>query len=218
MTVLSRILCLLIGYGFGLFQTAYIVGRMHGVDIRKVGSGNSGTTNALRNFGTKTGLLVFAGDFLKVVAAILVCRALFEHGDAGIGHMITLWTGLGCVLGHNFPFYMNFKGGKGIACTAAITIMFSWQLAIAGAIVFFTTFFITHYVSLGSLLGTLTVLVGGIVMGGMGLLVLTRSQYLEMVLLLAVLVSMAWYLHKANIRRLISHSERKTYLGKHAGK
>ncbi|MCI1721278.1 MAG: glycerol-3-phosphate acyltransferase [Lachnospiraceae bacterium] len=215
MTILSRILCLVIGYAFGIFQSAYIIGRAKGIDIRKVGSGNSGTTNALRTLGTKMGLLVFALDFLKVIAAILICRALFANGDIGIGRMVTLWTGLGCVLGHNFPFYMSFHGGKGIACTAAITVMFSWQLTIAGAIVFFVSVILTHYVSLGSLLGTLTVLIGGVIMGGMGLLVLTQAQYVEMILLLVILVGMAWYLHRANIMRLIQHNERKTYFGKH---
>ena len=87
MTILSRILCLVIGYAFGIFQSAYIIGRAKGIDIRKVGSGNSGTTNALRTLGTKMGLLVFALDFLKVIAAILICRALFANGDIGIGRM-----------------------------------------------------------------------------------------------------------------------------------
>ena len=84
-----RIICaIVIGYAFGLFQTAYFYGKARGVDIRKVGSGNAGTTNALRNFGTKAGAIVFAGDFLKCVAAILVVRLLMAHGSIGAGRVV----------------------------------------------------------------------------------------------------------------------------------
>ena len=70
---MERIICLAIGYLFGLFQTAYIYGKMHGIDIRQHGSGNAGTTNTLRVLGTKAGLIVFAGDVLKCIFAIVIC-------------------------------------------------------------------------------------------------------------------------------------------------
>ncbi len=74
-----RVLCLVIGYLFGLFQTAYVYGKRKGIDIREHGSGNAGTTNALRVFGTKAGILVFAGDCLKCILAVAFCRVLFER-------------------------------------------------------------------------------------------------------------------------------------------
>ena len=74
-----RVICLLIGYLFGLFQTAYFYGKLKGIDIRKFGSGNAGTTNALRVMGTKAGLIVFAGDVLKCMLAIFITRLLFIH-------------------------------------------------------------------------------------------------------------------------------------------
>ena len=72
-----RIICILIGYCFGLIQTAYIYGKMNGIDIRTVGSGNAGTTNALRVLGKKAGLVVFLGDVAKTVAAVIVIRLMF---------------------------------------------------------------------------------------------------------------------------------------------
>ena len=76
MDIIVRILCLVIGYFFGLIQTAYIYGRLHGMDIREYGSGNSGTTNALRVLGKKAGLVVFLGDLLKATAACVIARII----------------------------------------------------------------------------------------------------------------------------------------------
>ena len=73
-----RIICLAIGYEFGLFQTSYIIGRRHGIDIRDYGSGNAGTTNMMRTMGTKAGLITFAGDCLKCILAVSLVRVLFH--------------------------------------------------------------------------------------------------------------------------------------------
>lgn len=108
-----RIVCLLIGYVCGLFQTSFIYGKMHGIDIRNYGSGNAGTTNALRVLGTKAGLIVFAGDVLKCILAVLLARLLFAAGHPDMKYLYMLYAGAGAILGHNFPFYLHFKGGKG---------------------------------------------------------------------------------------------------------
>ena len=84
-----RVYCVLIGYVFGLFQTAYIIGRLHGIDIRNYGSGNSGTTNMMRTLGTKAGLLTFLGDCLKCIAAVLLVRALFGRDYSEIMPLLT---------------------------------------------------------------------------------------------------------------------------------
>ena len=114
---MERIICLVIGYACGLLQSGYLVGKMHHIDIRKAGSGNSGSTNALRVMGLKAGLMTFAGDVLKCFAAVLIVRAIY-HGS-NILPLLMMYAGAGVTLGHNFPFYMNFKGGKGIAVMAA---------------------------------------------------------------------------------------------------
>lgn len=135
-----RIVCLLIGYVFGLFQTGYFYGKAHGIDIRQHGSGNSGTTNALRVLGTKAGLIVFAGDCLKCMAAVWLVRLLFGGSYHSIIYLLCLYTGAGAILGHNYPFYMHFKGGKGIAATAGMVLSFHPWFVVTGVVVFFTAF------------------------------------------------------------------------------
>ena len=116
---MERVLCLAAGYLFGLIQTGYFYGKAHGVDIRKHGSGNSGTTNALRVLGKKAGLIVFAGDFLKAFIPCLLVRMFLGDGEL-YTHVLILYMGFGVTLGHNYPFYLGFKGGKGIAVMAGI--------------------------------------------------------------------------------------------------
>ena len=128
---MERILCLLTGYVFGLFQTGYLYGKMHHIDIRQYGSGNSGTTNALRVMGKKAGLLVFLGDFLKTVFACLLVRLVMK-GSPSVD-LYVLYAGLGVVLGHNFPFYLHFKGGKGIASMAGILVSMDWRVVFPGS-------------------------------------------------------------------------------------
>ena len=104
---MERIFCIAIGYVFGLFQTAFFYGKAHGIDIRQHGSGNSGTTNALRVLGTKAGLIVFAGDCLKCMAAVWLVRLTFGTGHPDTVYLLCLYAGMGAILGHNFPFYME---------------------------------------------------------------------------------------------------------------
>ena len=117
---MERIICLIIGYAFGLFQTGYFVGKLNHVDIRKTGSGNSGSTNALRVLGVKAGLMTFVGDVLKCVLPILLVRQIFSGSDCL--PLLAMYTGAGATLGHNYPFYLKFKGGKGIAVLAGLVL------------------------------------------------------------------------------------------------
>ena len=110
---MERLICIIIGYVFGLFQTSYIYGRLHGIDIRKCGSGNAGTTNMLRTLGTKAGAITLLGDAFKCVIAVLVVRTLFAGTQyPEILPLLSIYTAAGVVLGHNFPFYMNFTRWK----------------------------------------------------------------------------------------------------------
>ncbi len=212
--MITRICCIIIGYAFGLIQTSYIYGRLHNVDIRKMGSGNAGTTNAIRTFGSKIGIMVFAVDCLKSIAAVLVVKALFGPSHPEIIKLLEVYAGFGCILGHNFPFYMGFKGGKGIACMAGLIIAFSWQLVIVGLFAFFPCAFITKYVSLSSLLLTLSFLIGTIVMGSMGLFGLAKGPLIELYILVFIIAAMNFYGHRENIKRLLAGNERKTHLFK----
>ena len=210
-----RIVCLLIGYVFGLFQTGYFYGKAHGIDIRQHGSGNSGTTNALRVLGTKAGLIVFAGDCLKCMAAVWLVRLLFGGSYHSIIYLLCLYTGAGAILGHNYPFYMHFKGGKGIAATAGMVLSFHPWFVVTGVVVFFTAFFTTHYVSLGSLLVYTLLIIQLVISGQMGLFAeMTQGQLVEMYILFGCMTALAFWKHRENIGRLLHGTERKTYLTK----
>lgn len=212
---MERILCLAIGYVFGLFQTAYIYGKMHGIDIRQHGSGNAGTTNTLRVLGTKAGLIVFAGDVLKCVCAIAACSLLFGKNHPDMIYLLKLYAAAGAILGHNFPFYLGFKGGKGIAATAGLILAFHPTFLPVGVLVFFGIFFTTHYVSLGSLLVYAAFMIQITISGQMGLFQGMSQQHLfEMYGVAAFLTIMAYYKHRENIKRLLKGEERKTYLTK----
>ena len=213
--ILARIVCLVIGYVFGLFQTAYFYGKAHGIDIRKHGSGNSGTTNALRVLGTKAGLIVFFGDCLKCILAVVLVKLIFGAQYPDARYLLAIYAAAGVILGHNFPFYMSFKGGKGIAATAGLILAFHPYFIPMGVILFFGVFLITHYVSLGSLLIYAGLLVEMIICGQTGVFGdMTQPHLIELYIVTAVLTVMAFWRHRQNIVRLVKGEERKTYLFK----
>ena len=209
-----RLAALAIGYVFGLFQTAYIYGRMHGIDIRNYGSGNAGTTNTLRVLGTKAGLIVFAGDMIKCVLAIVVVRLLFSDSHGDMNYLLALYAAAGAILGHNYPFYLGVKGANGIAGTAGPIVAFHPAFIPVGAALFFITFAVTHYVSLGSLLVYAGFMIQIVAMGEMGVFGMSRAHLVEMYIVAAFLTAMAYWKHRANIGRLLRGEERKTWLFK----
>lgn len=212
---MERIICLLIGYVFGLFQTAYFYGKAHGIDIREHGSGNAGTTNTLRVLGTKAGLIVLLGDCLKCMAAVWIVRLVFGAAHPEEIYLLCLYAGAGAILGHNYPFYMGFKGGKGIAATAGLILSFHPYFIVVGVILFFGIFFTTHYVSLGSLLVYAGFMIQMVICGQMGILGdMAQAQLYEMYAITAFLTVLAYWKHRQNIVRLLHGQERKTYLTK----
>ncbi|NLL79866.1 MAG: glycerol-3-phosphate 1-O-acyltransferase PlsY [Clostridiales bacterium] len=212
---MERIICLAIGYLLGNFQTAYFYGKAHGIDIRKHGSGNAGTTNTLRVLGTKAGLIVLAGDIIKCVLAIVISRLLFGESHADRIYLLSMYAAAGAILGHNFPFRLGFKGGKGIAATAGLILAYHPYFIPVGVVLFFATFFTTHYVSLGSLLVYAGFIIELIIMGQTGQFVgMTQAELYELYVVGAFLTIMAYVKHRENIKRLLNGTERKTYLTK----
>lgn len=209
---MERLYCIIIGYVFGLFQTAFIYGKMHGIDIREHGSGNAGTTNTLRVLGTKAGLIVLAGDILKTILAIVACNILFGKTHPEEIYLLKLYAAAGAILGHNFPFYLHFKGGKGIASTAGLVLAFHPTFIPVGVILFFGVFFLTHYVSLGSLLVYAGIILQMVISGQLGMFHTSQGILNEMYVITVLLAGMAYYKHKENIIRLLKGEERKTYL------
>lgn len=204
-----RLFCVLIGYVFGLFQTGYIYGRIKGIDIREHGSGNAGTTNALRTLGTKAGVVTFMGDCLKCILAVVAVRLIFSHGYSQLMPLLTVYTGLGVVLGHNFPFYLKFRGGKGIASTAGLILTLDPVLSLIAFATFGAAVGITKYVSLGSLLLAAEFLAGVIIYGFFGKWNLSQPQLIEMYIVATVITAMAFFRHRRNIKSLVKGTERK---------
>ena len=213
--IFVRVISIVIGYAFGLFQTAFFYGKLHGIDIREHGSGNSGTTNALRVLGTKAGLIVFLGDCLKCILAIIVVRLIFRENYGEIIKLLGLYAGAGAILGHNYPFYMNFKGGKGIAATAGMVIAFDPLFTVVGVATFFSIFFITHFVSLGSLATYAVLMIMLVICGQLGYFPnMEQPALIETYVVFALLLLLAYWKHRENIKRLLNGTERKTYLSK----
>lgn len=206
-----RIMSLVIGYLFGIIQTAYIYGKMNGIDIREHGSGNAGTTNALRVLGKKAGAIVFLGDFLKCFIAFLVVQLLFKGSAGNILPLIGLYGAAGCILGHNFPIQLNFSGGKGIACTAGLLTVFDIRIAVIALITFVLIVLLTRYVSLGSIAVVLEMVVFMIIFGQNGDYQMGSAALMEMYVLAALLSGMAIFRHRANIRRLLNGTENKIF-------
>ena len=214
-----RAFSLLIGLVFGLFQTGYIVGKANGVDLRKVGSGNSGTTNAVRVLGTKQGLLVLAGDAAKTLIAMLIVFFTFGRMYPDMKLLLCMYAALGAVLSHDFPFYMHFKGGKGIACTAGYCIglcFFNPWIFIVTFFVFLIPWLITHYVSLGSLCVYVALVFEFVLYGQMQWPGFQYEQpvLIEIYVIEFILGALAFFLHRKNIVRLVKGVESKTYLRK----
>lgn len=210
----ERLISILIGYVFGLFQTSYIIGKMHKTDIREHGSGNAGTTNALRTFGKKAGAITLLGDCLKCVLAIMVVRLIFAGRETEMMPLLCIYAAAGCILGHNFPITLGFRGGKGIAASVGFLIAFDWRMFVICAVVFFALFFTTHYVSLCSLTSYLTALIAMIVIGENGGYGMDRMHTTEMYLVMAALTVLAFWRHRANIVRLSKGTESKVFLSK----
>ena len=128
--------------------------------------------------------------------------------------LLELYAGAGCILGHNFPFYLKFKGGKGIAASVGLLLAFDWRLFLVCAVLFFAAFFLTHYVSLGSLLGYLGFVVALVIFGQMGTYNCTQSALYEMYAIAVGLMILAYWRHRQNIVRLLHGNENKIFLGK----
>lgn len=188
------VVTLLCSYLLGAFSTSITVGKIfYKQDIRNVGSGNAGATNALRTFGVKKAIFVFIGDALKAVFAMLLAWLL-------IGHEQMIFAGCAAIIGHIFPIYYGFRGGKGITSAAAMIAVFDWRIFAVLFIVFCITVLITRWVSLASIIAA----------GSFPLAVFLRYgldyYYFYAALAIAALVVLK---HSGNIKRIINKTETK---------
>ncbi|SHI82660.1 glycerol-3-phosphate acyltransferase [Pseudobutyrivibrio xylanivorans] len=206
--IIGRIIAVLIGYCFGMILMGYFIGKSKHIDLTKVGSGNVGSTNTMRNLGVPAGLITLLWDCFKCVVACFVVWLTYHRFFDDVS-IYMVYAGLGTVLGHDFPCYMHFKGGKGVASTLGFIIaLFPMGLPIP-AVVFIALVALTRYVSLGSIIGCLSFAIEMLVGAYFGLVPFEGSELVEVLVICCFVSGLAILLHHANIKRLINGNENK---------
>lgn len=213
--VIERVIAVLIGYVLGLFETGYIFGKLKNTDIRQHGSGNAGSTNALRVFGLKGGLITFAGDLTKSILSVLIVWLIFKNTYPEGVRLLMMYGGLGAILGHNFPFYLNFNGGKGIACTAGFVLAFCPIVAPVAFVAFIGIVLGTKYVSLGSLIAVSLVFLQFIFFGNLGKINIHPNDLYEAYLIIIIITVLGFVRHRTNIVKLMKGTENKIGVKSH---
>lgn len=183
-------------------------------DVRELGSGNAGATNVLRSAGVVPGILTFVFDALKGFAASYMGKVIFEYittqngGDWAKPIFGAYLCGTACMLGHVFPFFFDFKGGKGVATSVGIFAVCCPVAIISGLIVFTLVTCISKYVSLGSVVATLVVVILSIIFYD------KTAQILPQILLILAMGAIVILKHKTNIKRLLAGTESKIKIGR----
>lgn len=193
----------IVAYLIGSVSSAIIVGRvMTGEDIRKKGSGNAGATNTLRTLGKKAAAIVTVCDCLKAVVAILIAKlvAYLAGMDGYLSDVAVYTAGIGAALGHNFPVYFGFKGGKGILVSMVAMLFADWRIGLAVMVVAILIMAVTRYVSLGSVLGAVLLVV---------LALIFRMGDTPYIVFCVICAALAVFMHRSNIKRLLSGTENK---------
>jgi len=201
--LLKILAALALGYLLGSLNTAVIVGKIYGKDIRSHGSKSAGLTNTLRVLGKSAAILVLAGDILKGIAACLIGLQLgvYVHSGAATDCASLLAAGAGAVMGHNWPVYFGFKGGKGALTAAAVMFMINWVMALISLGVFVLIITLTRYVSLG----TVSAAIFFVAISFLPAFGNTFYFHIFASLIAAVII----FKHRANIQRLLSGTENK---------
>jgi len=209
MLILERIISLVIGYFFGIFATGYLYGKAKKVDIRNVGSGNTGSTNTLRSLGIKAGIITLLGDCAKCILAIITVGLIFHKNDPQTVEILQLYAGVGAIIGHNHPFYLNFKGGKGIACTSGFILAICPFEVPVCLFLFIAVVALTRYVSLASIVVAVSFFVQILIFAHFGWFSLTGRNLIELYAVSAFIMCMALFRHRSNIKRLLNGTENK---------
>jgi acyl phosphate:glycerol-3-phosphate acyltransferase len=204
----------LAAYVLGSIPSAVWVGRrFFGIDIRSQGSGNPGATNTFRVLGKKAGIVVLIMDTGKGAMAAMLARGFFPEGMPHLSVMeLTLWLGLAAVLGHLFPVFLRFKGGKGVATLLGVVAVCHWQAALVCLFIFLLILLVFQFVSLASMLAT----------SCFAVLIMWAPHFkrpdLALQIFAWVMVALVIISHRTNLQKLIKGEERKVYLLKSRGK
>lgn len=201
MLVYPIIITALVCYFLGNHNGAICVSAMMHDDVRTHGSGNAGLTNFIRNYGAGRSVLVIVIDVCKAILACLLAGLVFEpYGYALEGKVL---GGVCVMLGHDFPALQGFRGGKGILSGWFIAWMIDWRIGAAIAVVFFASYLLTQYVSLGSVLAAVTF--------GVCFVIFYHNNY-PVLLGGLFMAALTLFMHRGNVVRLLKGEERKTNL------
>jgi len=197
----SDVMVVLGAYLLGAVPFGLLIGKLKGIDIRRHGSGNIGATNVLRVLGKPLGVVTFSLDALKgFVPAFFFPAMASWWGAPGLDPaVLSVSCGAAAILGHNFPVFLGFKGGKGVATSAGVLIGIAPQAALAGVLAWALVFFVFRYVSLASIIAAIAVVVAG--------WLLYRDGHPALPGVLTILCALAIYRHKENIKRLLAGTE-----------
>ena len=212
MTALMYIIIAVVSYLLGSFNFSIIVSRFHAhQDIRESGSGNAGATNMLRTYGKKYAVFTMIGDILKVAVAVLIAFAILgapykyifaisDSADTAFKVILNKeFAGFFCVLGHIFPLYFNFKGGKGMAAATGMVILVDWRIALILFVIFVSVILISKWVSLGSI--TIAIL--------FPILIFLFYKNITLVLVACLFTTIVLIAHRQNIKRIFNGTENK---------
>lgn len=198
--VIRTILAAAIAYLLGCFSTGITISRAQGIEIRSKGSKSTGASNVLRVLGLKSGVLTFLGDFFKAILACWIGTLLLPGAVFGIERFGAMVGGLFAVIGHNWPVFYHFKGGKGVACSAAIVFFVDPLWGIIAIVLCLGVIALTRYISLGSM----TMLFAYMVL----MCVAYWGQWVLCLFTVILFVLCVWR-HRANIQRLMAGTENK---------
>ncbi|MBQ8587918.1 MAG: glycerol-3-phosphate 1-O-acyltransferase PlsY [Clostridia bacterium] len=204
MKIFAVLLCSVAAYLLGSVNTAIILSSLKGKDIRKEGSGNAGATNTLRVMGKKAAALVALFDGLKGVVAVLVARLICYVLSVDSSEPVYL-SALCVMLGHIYPLYFGFKGGKGIMTTIAVVFMLDWRIGLILFVLCIAIMLITKYVSLGSCIGAALFPV---------LVAIFHAGDAFFVVISVLIGALAIFKHRSNILRLFKGTESKLNFSK----
>lgn len=211
---MSRFLIILIGYFIGaLIQTSYWYSKAKKMDIRDHGSGNAGTTNAMRMMGKKAGFITAIGDVTKVFLADYICYLLFKNEMLTM--TIFLYAGIGTVFGHIFPFYMKGRGGKGIATVAGVIISLwflptnAYIMTLVCAATFFIVLYTTRYAFMASLSMVTAFLIQFIIFAATSSLQISGVNTAEGIILVIIMTVITFVKHISNFIRFFVGFENK---------
>ncbi|MCD8181411.1 MAG: glycerol-3-phosphate 1-O-acyltransferase PlsY [Firmicutes bacterium] len=207
----------IIAYLIGSINFSILISKaISGKDIRESGSGNAGATNMLRTHGKKMGILTLLLDVLKGIVVVLIARltvmympslyaGIFQTSAPDIdASFLTYIAGVCVILGHNFPLYFGFKGGKGVATSLGVVLMLDWKIGLTVAVCAVAAIAVSRYVSLGSILGGMAYIIAEISKE-----LATQSYNIIQIVCVVIIGGLLIARHHANIKRLLSGTENK---------